>query len=289
MSLLTDKIELEVEEAELSVQKKFSGYPSAFKIILICCLIALIPGYFIAKGLAHGYWRKYYQTYAVVAQPSFTNPLPPKVAQVVVTSTGNNNFSVIAEITNPNLTLSAENLPAIFTLYNAEKQAVYSQTDPIELLPNSDKFVVVPKINLGTPIASATLTFPTAIQWENRLNIPTVTLTTSLPTGANQINPTEYVVSGDVTNQSSYTLSALELTFVLYNSSGQIIGGSSREEDTVAPNERRAYVQIWPGIYSTDVAKIFVQADTDVLNPSNLTVSPIQNPAAELSRPTPTP
>ena len=94
------------------------------------------------------------------------------------------------------------------------------------------------------------------------------------------------MVQGDFLNNSPYTLGKVRLTFVLYNNSGQVVGSSQRDEFTVAPFERRAYKQLWPNAQVPGLARVEVTADTDTLDPNNLSIAATPpSPASDLGRP----
>jgi len=96
------------------------------------------------------------------------------------------------------------------------------------------------------------------------------------------------VAQGDFVNNSPYTLSKVRLTFVLFDQNQKIIGVSQRDESTVAPFERRAYKQLWPNMTAGNLSRVDVTADTNTLDPSNLSAPTINSgsSSSDLNRPT---
>jgi len=286
MSLLKDQIEVDVQEAELATQKALSALPPILRWLLILVVLAIIPSYYISKSVSENSWLKDYQQGALIAKPSFTNQLAPTTTPVSVTSLGTNQYAAIVQITNENLDLSLDQTPYTFTFYDSSKDQVYTYSDNLYLLPDQTKYLTVPTFSSPEPVAYTNFQLSPNLPWQKRLNIPTVDLTTSLPSSYEQFSPTAFVVQGDFLNNSPYTLGTVRLTFVLFDQNNKIIGISQRDESTVAPFERRAYKQLWPNLVAPNLSHIQVTADTDTLDDSNLTVSALPGGSAgDLSRP----
>jgi hypothetical protein len=286
MSLFKDRMELEIQEAELGAQKVLGQFPPLLKWLLIFCLAALIPAYYIAKSISQNIWQRRYSQNALTAKPSFSSPKDPSVSAVSVTSLGPGQYAAVVLASNQNLDLSADDVPYQFQFYNAQKQLVYSYSNTLFFLPNQTKYISVPTFSSTDQIAYADFVFPQAIAWQKRLNVVTVNLVTSQPSSYQQASPPAFVVAGDFTNQSPYTLNQVRLTFVLSDGFGKIIGVSQRDEFTVAPFEQRTYKQLWPQIQAANLSKIRVTADTDSLNPLDLIVQTApNNSSSNLGRP----
>lgn len=286
MSLFTEKMELGVQEAELETRKVLGGLPAIFRWLVILIIIGLIPAYFIAKSVSYKIWLARYQQGAIMAKPSFTNPQAILVSPINITTLGTGQYAAVVKISNANLDLSLEKIPYSLNFYNSKGQEVYTFNDSLFLLPNQTKYLTAPTFATGEQIASSTLQLPPNLPWQKRLQIPQVDLETSLPSAFYQTSPQAFVAQGDFLNNSPYTLNKVRLTFVLYNSTGQIIGSSQRDESTVSPFERRAYKQLWPNAQVPDFAKVEVTADTDTLDPNNLSIAATPpSSSSDLSRP----
>ena len=285
MSLLQDKIELEVEEVELAAQKSLNNFPPLQKWLLIILLVAIIPGYYAAKAISYKIAYTKYQQTLLTAKPSFANPKAPIVSNVTVTTLKAGSYAAVATIANPNFDLSLDNVPYQVIFYNSQKQQIYSYSDTLYLLPNQTKYLTVPTFSANDLVAFTNIQLPPNLPWQKRLQIPTVNLLTSLPNSSQTTSPPAFVVTGDFTNNSPYTLGTVRLAFVLYDMGNNIIGVSQRDEFTVAPFERRSYTQLWPNSFAPTLSKIDVQAYTDTLDQNNLSVpSQASSSASSLSR-----
>jgi hypothetical protein len=292
MSLLKDKIEIGIEEAELEVEKTLDQFPPVLKWLIIITVIGLIPGYFIAKNISHKIWTKKLSGSLVTATPSFTDPKNPTLIGIDVTSVGDSNYSAVATLENENLELSLENVPYEFKFFNEKGEQVYVSAGKFFLLPGQTlssgkrKYIVVPRFTTNEIVHSAKLELPEKLPWQKRLNIDQVKLVTPKPKSYYQTDPAAFVVEGTVHNDSPYSLGQIRLIFLVYNYSGQIIAISARTENSVRDDERRSYKQLWPNVVSEEIADIVVVAETDTLNKENLNLTADEDgPAGDLDRP----
>jgi len=286
MSIFQDKIELQIEEAELAAQKSIELLPPALKWFFIIGIIAIIPVYFISKVISQHIWQGRYEQNLLAAKPSFTNAKAPTISDITVTTLKAGSYAAALTISNPNFDLSLDQVPYQIIFYNAQKQQIYSYTDKLFLLPNQAKYLTVPTFTAQDLPASAALQLPNNPPWQKRLQIPTVDLVVSPPSSTQQSSPSAFVVTGDFTNQSPYILGSVRLAFVVYDTNNKIIAVSQRDEFTVGPFQRRSYTQLWPQAYVPALGKIDVQAYTDVLDPNNLSApSTPSGSSSDLSHP----
>ena len=286
MSLLKDEIEIGIEEAEIKAGKELNTLPAAVKWFLILGAMAIIPAYFVSKSISKNIWTKKYARIQTNAHTSFNNPKAPIYTDITVTSQRPGAYAAVLKITNPNLDLSLDQVTYKVDFYNAQKQQIHSFSDSLFLLPDQTKYITVPTFSAQDEIAFTNLRLPDHLPWQKRLEISTVNISKSLPVYAQQTTPPAFVVSGDFTNKSSYTLKKIRIVFILYDGNDKIIGVSQRDEFSVNPFERRAYTQLWPNQNGSNVVRADVQVYTDNLDSNNLSAPPVpKSPASNLSRP----
>ncbi len=284
MAFVKEKLELEVAEAELQTKKALSGFGSAQKRVFIFCLIMIIPAYIAIKETALHVDLGRYRKDELAAMPAFQNPQAPQISNINITEAGAGIYSVAAQITNKNLTLSLDKVSYDFLLFNAQNQQVGSSQATLYLLPGETKYLILPNFQTTETITGAQIQFPQNLPWQKRLNIPTVSLSASTPAASNQQNPPAFVVQGTVYNNSPYQLNEVDIGFILRDAAGKIIAASTRTEFTFEPFERRAYVQLWPNVYTTAVTTVNVYPETDVLDNSNITLPEATiTPASDLN------
>ena len=284
MAYLREKIELSAAEAQLRASEALSGYSPPQRNLLIFCLVAIVPAFFIAKYGAYYYYLNDLNKNLLIAHASFSVAAPPTVGKVYITKAADN-YAAAIQLTNNNLDLSLEKQSYQFNFYNQAHEQVYTEPGKLFLLPGETKYVVVPKVNSTDPIVSAELQLPGSLHWQKRLSIPQVKLVANTPHLYNQSDPLAFVAEGDIYNDSPYRLLQIEISFLLYNSGGQVVAVSERTESDIKPFERRTYKQLWPGIYSTDVSRALVQAETDALDNQNITLPQDNSSSSDLSRP----
>lgn len=289
MSLLKDKIELDIAEAELAAKKSLEGYPPVLKWIIILAALAVIPGYFAAKALSYKIWRQRLAAAEITAKPSFNNPQSPKLSAVTVIKVAATDYMAAAKIENPNLDLAAKEVNYRFNFYDSKNQLITFAEDKCFLLPNQSKYLVAPKITSLAEIARAEIIINGAIAWQKKISLPQVKLVTGNPYVYQQYDPLSLAAESSVLNRSPYNLGTVGLTVVVFDRNGNIIAVSRREEHSVASGERRAFKQLWPNLVASSLGQAAVYAETNILDKTNVVASqsaiPAGSPASDLSRP----
>ncbi len=286
MALFKEKLELEFEELELRASQELSIFPKWMKLWVIGCLIAIIPAYFVAKSSASVVAKLKYGGYVIFARTSFTAPKNLSLGTMSITTTGNGVYAAAVPVTNQNIDLALSGVAYEIDGFNQNHSIVAKSKGVFYILPNQTKYVTAPRLVSPDPIVSAQIVFPALLPWKRNITLPTVTLTTGIPQVYNQSSPVALVVESSVENRSPYRLGKVTIVILLKDSSGKIIGISQREESTFAPQERRTFQQLWPGVYSTDIAKAELYAYTDTVDSSNVVAAPGSGSATDLGRPT---
>lgn len=284
MSLLKDKIELDVELAELRAKETMSRFPPLLRWLLVICVLAIIPAYYISKSVSYNYWTKAYSGLLITAKKSFTDAKPPRIGNAIITSAGSGNYGAAIEVFNDNLDLSLPTANYQITFLDQSGAKVYQETGTTFLLPNDDKFLVAPRFTSTTGVKSVNFAWTSELNWEKRQSIPKVNIQVASPDAYNQFLPPAYIVEGSYLNNSPYQLAQVRLTFLVYDRLGRIVATSRRDDFTVQPGERRAYLQTWPNLYGDPSFTVKVLAETNTLDPKNLTLPPAPTtPASDLS------
>lgn len=288
MSLLKDKIELDIAVAELETGKFLKGFPFLLRWIFILAVLSIIPAYFVAKSLSHKIWQERLRAFEISSRPSFKDPQAPKASPATVIMNRPGEYTAVAWLENQNLDLSVKRLSYEFRFYDSNNQAISAYPGSTFLLPNQKKYVIEPIIKSLMPISKAELIISEDIHWQKKNNWPDIRLTVSQPKGYQQASPPAFVVDGGFTNPTPYKLGSVLVRVVVKDSSGRVIAAASRKENDIVPNVRRDYKILWPNVVLPQVAKIEVEAETNVLDKENLGLPELpaaQDPAADLSRP----
>jgi hypothetical protein len=285
MSLIKEKIELEIEEAEFLAGKTLSQFPPIVKYALIICVLGIIPAYYISKNLSHKYWQKQYQSLLTSPRPSFSDALAPKISPITLIYS-QNSYSALVKISNENLNLSLPETPYQVDFYNQKNETVYSSQGKIFLLPNQSKYVLVAKFNTNESIASANFYLTAPAKWQKRLAIAKVNLNAFVTQFSNQQDPLAFFAEGSLQNLSPYKINSVRLTFLVKNSSDEVLTASQRDEFNLEPGKTRSFKQLWPGVFLNNAAKVEIFADTNPLDRNNLNIQQESSTSSsDLSRP----
>jgi len=290
VSILKDKVEIEIQEAELGIMRALVKFPPVLRWALIIAILATIPSYFIAKQVAYKLWQARDKQYTLTAKPSFDSFLPIKIKSSLVLQTGPNQYSVAVEASNENLDLSAGNAPYEFRFYDAAKRPVLPESGQISgrtyFLPNQTKYLITTRISSKQPIARAEAVFPPDLVWKKKADLPKIKLNITGLKTSQQASPPAFAVDGFVENTSSYELKQVRLVFLVYDINKKILAVSERNEFALRSGENRAYKQLWPDQSFPDAASIQVSAETNTLDQANLRLEkePV-GPGSNLGRP----
>jgi hypothetical protein len=271
LQVQTQETILAAEQAGFSFRDNFRVMTKWKRVMILAILIALVPGYLLARFGTEQLLRLQYARQALVAHPGFSTSTDPVIGAVTLIKNPTGNWSAYALVTNPNLDLATETLGYTMTFENGNGREVYSTTGTTYLLPNEKRYIVVPRIESTEQLSSATLTLG-EVNWQKKLSIPEVSLKASEPITSEELNPLAFFAEGAVVNNSPYDLSAVRIVFLLFDQNNKAIGVSQRDEFTIPAFGRRAYKQQWPGLYQADVRKVQVIATTNTLDSTNVKI-----------------
>lgn len=269
---------LGVQEGGFSFVNQFGQLPRWKRIIILTIAIAIIPGYLIARFGTEQYLAQKYGRGALTAQAAFNTAQDPLVGDMQIIRNPNNTYSGVVLITNPNIELSANGITYTATFLSSGKQTLYSTNGTFFLLPNEKKYIVIPRIDSGAVAVASGSIEMSNINWQKRLNIPDVALRASEPLLYDEANPLTFVAEGSIINDSPYQIGAARIVFLLFDEANKIIGVSQRDESRLLPFGRRAYKQLWPGLYRSQVRKVQVIPTTNTLDPQNISTNAQSTP-----------
>ncbi len=266
---IKNESELLAAQSVLTVHSLFSQFSPVGKFVLVGGLIGLIPLYFVTRFASHTYYTEKYKSYAVTARASFTNPKDVSAGTVGVVLAGSGQFAGFVQVKNENLDLALADATYTFRFYNAQNGEVYTISGQFFLLPNQQKYLVIPKIPVKVTVERGEITFSHQ-HWVKRFAIPPVSVAYTTPRWSYQTDPQSFIIEGSITNQSAYVLSTVKLVLVAFNEMGQVVAISQREEYTLQPNKLRSFQQVISGLSPEGVTKVVVYPDVNTLDNSNL-------------------
>ena len=263
---------LGVEEGGFSFANQFNNIPRWKRLLILVVAILIIPSYAGARIGTEQYLNQKYAREALAAHPAFNTALDPVIGKMTIIRNPNNTYSGVVLITNPNIDLAATDIDYTVSFLNSNKQSVYTNTGTMYLLPNEKKYIVVPRVEgTSSGVSSGVITI-SEVNWQKKLDVPEVKLRATEPILKEEVNPLTFVAEGSIINDSPYQVGSARIVFLLYNEANEIVGVSQRDEFRLLPFGRRAYKQLWPGLYSNQVKKVQVIPTTNSLDTQNITI-----------------
>lgn len=278
-----DEIILRLQQTVIFLTDAFKNLPPFKRTLLVIFIASTIPGYFIARLSSQAYYDSRYKPLIISAKQSFNNQVDITAGPVTLLTLGNGVYAAYAVLENPNFDLSANNAKYEFNFFNRSGEKVYTKTDIFYILPNQKKYIVLAKFETTEVIVSGTISV-SEVHWQKKMEMPKVPLKVNQPSTYNQINPQAFVVEGTVQNDSAYNVSTVILNMLLYSTNGTVLAVSRREEYSLKPHELRAYKQLWPDVYSTDVDHVVVIPETNTGSNANLQSQTSSSGASGLQR-----
>jgi len=85
----------------------------------------------------------------------------------------------------------------------------------------------------------------------------------------------ENLVSATIANNGDYDFLKVDINIILYNSNEEPVAVSYSELDNVLSREKRSFETMWPQSIDGDVANIYIQASSNVMDESNIKIPSI--------------
>lgn len=196
------------------------------------------------------------------------------VQEVAVVIGGENTFDAVAKVFNPNDVLGARQFKYVFTLKDANGNAIATQEGTDFILPMDTKYVVA----LGIKIENGAVPVNAEIkisdpEWTelNTIEKPQLGVYSKrfdkAPTGEGS------EAEGLLRNESNYDLNKITMVIILRGGDGKILGVNKTEKNVVRVKEQRDFKINWPYALPGNVQKMEVDAQSNVLDPQNFTVT----------------
>lgn len=268
LNLKKQQAELKIQQTEYNVLQFFRTMPLWWRWISASALILIIPAFFISKYTTSAIDSALLAKNQVFAHIAQITTLPVKVEKTGAILITGNNYAAYAQIKNQNSSQSTPNLNYTFHFIDSSGTELNHVSGTSTLLSGEEKFIVVPRVSLSSAPAKITVEI-TPGTWQNRTNIPNITLISNTPTtGDGQDGG--YAINATVLNQSLYTLGTIVINGFAYDSAGNILAIMQSTVNTVTPHENRAYRLYWPVPIMNSVNSVKVFPETNSLDNNNL-------------------
>lgn len=203
-----------------------------------------------------------------------TQAVDMKVQEIAVVPGGGNTYDVIAKVFNPNDVFGAVNFKYEFILKDVNGNKIATQEGADFILPSDTKYVVSLGIQTdgGLKAVSAEIKISDP-EWTtlNTIEKPQIGVYSKkfgkAPTGEGS------EAEGLIRNESNYDLNKISLVIILRDGENKIVGVNKTEKNVVRVKEQRDFRINWPYALPGNVQKMDVDAQTNVLDPQNFTMT----------------
>lgn len=192
--------------------------------------------------------------------------LPLEVSFAEVLKIGDGDFDVVAEIHNPNPDLGSSNIEYdLVLLGQGSVELARQRYNNLYILPKQTKHIVLTSIKSNTDIVGAKIDIKN-VTWE-KLNNSFDVGTINFRVANSSFTGKEFTAS--VANESDFDFDIVDVSVILYDTEGEIIGVNRTTINTLLSKEEREFKAIWPNALEKVVARSSVEVDTNVFNNSN--------------------
>ncbi|MBP9686225.1 MAG: hypothetical protein KBD66_00290 [Candidatus Doudnabacteria bacterium] len=269
MQILSEERKNTLQLAWLSFLEAVYAFAPWQRILLVACVVALVPGYWLFRvGVRYVYgWG--YQKYHVAARPAFLDPQPLQAAVLTILPVRNAGFMAYAKVSNSNLRISATQFIYTVTFYTAERTSIYQTSGQSYVGPGGEVWVVVPLFTPTETPVTGVLEI-TNVSWQQKFTIPEVLLTAPDPIRFAEAGGVR--LEGVLVNGSSYKLGSARVVVLVEDTNGRVIGVADRAEFSLLPRERRGYVVHIPGVELDGIGRVITVPYTNTSDLSNIQI-----------------
>lgn len=169
------------------------------------------------------------------------------VVSPIIIPTGPTNYDVLAHIENPNQVYGASRVDYTLTVIDAAGKQLVMRQGNTYVNPMQPRYLLFPLLGLSGIPASAQLQFaPTDVEWSTLAVQAAGNVEFTVQNDALTTTPDGARYEGVVINRSTFTFDAVDVTVLVYDAVGTIVGANTTLLRTFAPDERRGFVLTWP-------------------------------------------
>ncbi len=172
---------------------------------------------------------------------------PLTQAAPIIIKTGPASADIIVRLNNPNSIYGASRIDYTLVVDDAGGQQLLSRRGNTYVNPMQPRYLLFPLTGLSGVPASAQLQFaPTDVQWATLAvqAASDVQLTVQSDDFIQESGSARY--SATVVNRSTFTFDTVDVTVLVRDDAGEVVGANATVLRTLAPQEQRAFVLAWP-------------------------------------------
>jgi hypothetical protein len=189
------------------------------------------------------------------------------IGEVAFALGGNNTYDVVAKISNPNDATGAKTFNYVFTLKDSSGLIIAKREGTNFILPADTKYVAELGLQTDNNVipASANIEISGAV-WDKLSNVDKPQIGVYDKNFSSIPDSDGSQAEGTIRNESNYDLKQIDITIVLRDEKGNIIGVSTTQRNSVRANEDQSFKVTWPYSLGGNVQKMEVDPQANVFD-----------------------
>ena len=187
---------------------------------------------------------------------------------------GNDTYDVVAKISNPNDFAGAESFEYILTLKDASGTVIATREGTSFISPSDTRYVA--QLELATDSNAIPESANIAIndvQWGKLSDIGKPQLGVySKKFGAGSIDNSSEA-EGIIRNESGYDFKKIEVTIVVRDEEGNVVGINLTQRDSLRAKEEQKFTVTWPYILGGDIQEMEVDPQVNIFDSQNFSIA----------------
>jgi hypothetical protein len=182
-----------------------------------------------------------------------------------------NDYDFVAQVRNPNTEYGGAEVQYKLNLIDNSNITIETFSGTFYILPGQTKYIVRTRLQTSQKVASANLHI-TAIDWQE-LDVfggsGVDLIVTNVRHGA-PVNPSIFYQAGaDVYNSSFFDLNMIDIVIVVFDDQNQTLAVNTTNMRTLLSQEQRGFETPWFNEFQGEIAKITVEAYTNLFKNDN--------------------
>jgi hypothetical protein len=194
-----------------------------------------------------------------------------QVQEKAFVSDGNNQFDLVANVSNPNNSVGASSFDYTFTLTDQSGKTIATRSGTSYILPADTRYVAELGISTSDNNVPTSVNFSISnVTWAKLSNSEKPDFTIfNKKFGPSDTDSSGSSAMGVLRNDSLYDLNSINVVAVLRDGSNSIIGIGTTQLNTVRTKEEREVHFQWPYLSGGDTQSLDIDAQSNVFNKSD--------------------
>lgn len=238
----------------------------ATKQIIIALIFFLILG-----GVSFGVYRSFSESIPMPTPDVTIHLSPIQILSTKLLNVANNDYDFVAKVYNPNFEYGSANVEYKIIFYNAVNIEIGQKNNSFYILPGQTRYVINTPLRFQELPVRAEMNI-VSIDWQkiDPLGVINISLITRNVTYGQVAETSVFSkAGGNIVNNSDYDLNQVNIIILLFDGNDNIIATNRTEIWTFIARTTRGFETNWYSPFVGVVARVEVEAHTNVLENSN--------------------